>query len=152
MQTLVHDLIDNRQNDKKFNNLHDALISLGANLKKDEKRRLRIQPEYALEEAFAFKKSPDFDPLASLAIRYKGQPAIDTGGVLRQFYSDCFQKMCGNECEDFPQMFEGEVNDKVPVHNSGIVLSGLLELAGKLMAHSIVHAGLSIGCIAPCAY
>ena len=44
------------------------------------------------------------------------------------------------EESDLTAIFEGCDYRKLPVHNSGIVLSGIMELTGQLMAHSIVQA------------
>ena len=45
----------------------------------------------------SFYKSPDFDPTIPVFVLLKGQPAIDSGGVLRQVFSDVFYAMANNE-------------------------------------------------------
>ena len=39
-------------------------------------------------EALVYYKHPSFDSSIPLRISFKGQPAIDTGGITRQFFSD----------------------------------------------------------------
>ena len=153
LQFLINELLDNQSkkpNDAlSFNSLKSALTFLNSKLG-EERFRLRVQPSFALEDAFSYLKGNDFDPTHVLVTTFKGQPAIDTGGVLRQFYTDCFQQMIVG-C-DLPAIFEGCDNRKLPVHNTGIVLSGLMELAGKLMAHSIIQAGICVNHLAPYVY
>ena len=87
LQFLINELLDNQSkkpNDAlSFNNLKSALTFLNSKLG-EEKFRLRVQPSFALEDAFSYLKGNDFDPTHVLVTTFKGQPAIDTGGVLRQ--------------------------------------------------------------------
>ncbi len=71
-----------------------------------------LEQSYALEEALGHYKSSDFDPSAKLTIQYRGQTAIETGGVLRQFYTDVFDQMIDGG-EDVPPLFEGSDHKKL---------------------------------------
>ena len=51
-----------------------------------------MSPNEVFEDILAHFKSSTFDPLSTLRIRYDGQPAADTGGVLHQCFSDAFQR------------------------------------------------------------
>jgi len=153
LQSLVNTLLDNQEKSKEsgknFSNLQSALEYLKFNVL-DEKKRIRIHQSNALEEGFELLKGQEFDQKEKLVVSYKNQPAIDTGGVLRQFYTDCFAQMVDGG--NLPAIFEGNDNCKVPVSNSAIMLSGIMELTGKLIAHSIVQANIGIGYLAPCVY
>ena len=53
---------------------------------------------------------------------------------------------------DLPAIFEGNENYKVPVSNPAIMLSGIMELCGNVMAHALVQANIGINFLAPCVY
>eukprot|EP00112_Aurelia_sp_Birch-Aquarium-sp1_P003804 Seg143.7 transcript_id=Seg143.7/GoldUCD/mRNA.D3Y31 product="hypothetical protein" protein_id=Seg143.7/GoldUCD/D3Y31 len=96
LSNLVHELLDkqNEKDDTKFDSLESALTYVKSKLG-DMKECLRVSPDNALDNALAYYKSSDFQPNIKLAFQYKGQAAIDTDGVLRQFYSDVFcQRRC----------------------------------------------------------
>ena len=149
--SLVNELLDKQDgNHLIFQSLESALEHLQSKLN-DEKIRLRVQQSYALEEALGHYKSPDFDPYAKLIIQYRGQSAIDTGGVLRQFYTDVFDQMIDGG-EDVPALFEGSDHKKVPIHNASTILSGVFELVGKIIVHALVLANVGIYCFSPASY
>lgn len=50
--------------------------------------KLRIDAEDILSDAIAFYKRNDFDLSRRIRVYFNGQPAIDTGGVKRQYCSE----------------------------------------------------------------
>lgn len=100
----------------------------------EEKVKLRIDPEDILQDAFAFYKSSSFDESCPLRIVYNGQPAADSGGVLRQFYSDVFNKVVEN-------YFHGYDNKKLPIPSSDILMSSMMMILGKMIVHSLLQGG-----------
>ena len=64
----------------------------------DDAKRLQMQPDYVFSDALSYYKRADFDPKISLKGIYKGQAAVDGGGVLRQLYSDVFRAV--EECRE----------------------------------------------------
>lgn len=149
--SLVNELLD-KQNEKNlaFDSTDTALAFLRGKLCSD-KIRLRVQPQYALEEALAHYKAPEFNPKVKMNVQYRGQAAIDTGGVLRQFFTDVFMQMVTG-CEDVPPLFEGSTNRKLPICSAGTVVSGVFELVGKIIAHSIVQAGVGMPYFSPASF
>eukprot|EP00794_Sanderia_malayensis_P013280 gene13280-14649_t len=149
-QSLVNELLKNQENGcVQFDSLEAAMEFLKQKLG-NEREGIRVSPTYALADALAYYKS-DIDPTVKLQVQYKGQAAIDTGEVLRQFFSDVFTQMvCGED--DLPPLFEGPKNHKLPVHNAGTVLSRVLELVGKIIAHSIAQVGVGPNFLAPAVY
>ena len=77
-----------------------------------------------------------------------GQSAVDTGGVLRQFFTDCFDQMLDGG-EDMSPLFEGHDRRKLPLYDSGLVLSEVMQMVGKIMGLSLLQAGIGMGCLAP---
>ena len=98
----------------------------------------------------AYYKSIQFDACCPLRIAYQGQPATDSGGVLRQFYSDLFEGLVDGK---LMLLFEGENASKVPSYQPQVVMSGMFEMVGKMIAHSLVQGGPGFPCLAlPCYY
>ena len=75
---------------------------------------------------------------------------MDSGGVLRQFYSDLFEGVVDGK---LMVILEGEANRKVPSYRPNAVMSGLLEMVGKMISHSIAQGGPGFPFLAlPCYY
>ena len=55
--------------------------------------KLTVEQDDILSDAVAFYKNPSFDPARPLRVSFRGQPAIDTGGVLRVFFFRCERKV-----------------------------------------------------------
>lgn len=66
-----------------------------------------------------------FDASCPLRITYQGQPAIDSGGVMRQFYSDLFEGLVEGK---LMVLFEGENAHKEPSYQPQAVMSGMFEM------------------------
>ena len=78
------------------------------------------------------------------------QPAVDSRGVLCQFYSDLFDGLAEGK---LIVLFEGEVNRKVSTHRPDTVMSGSLEIVGKMISHSLAQGGPGFPFLAsPCYY
>ena len=98
-----------------------------------EKEKLKIDEEDLFNDAITYYKDPSFDSKKRLRIMYRGQPAADTGGVSKQFFTQLLE----NVCETF---FKGEVS-KIPIYNAYVVASGMMQLIGTIIVHSILHGG-----------
>ena len=99
----------------------------------DEERKLRVDEDDIVNDAMAYYKRGDFDPRTPLRIIYNGQPAADSGGVLRQFFTDLLTKLANT-------YFVGE-EKKVPVYNSDILLCGIMKFIGIIIVHSLLQGG-----------
>ena len=75
----------------KHSSIKDALAVQHSKFQSD-KEALKVSSSQVFEDILAHFKSSTFDPLSTLRIRYDGQPAADTGGVLHQCFSDAFQR------------------------------------------------------------
>ena len=86
-----------------------------------------------------------------MKVIYKGQPAVDGGGVLRQFYSDVFSAV--EECrEGIPQLFESSANGLIPAYNISLAGCDLMETFGSILAHAIIQAEIGISFLSPVIY
>ena len=54
------------------------------------REKIKVDQDDLVMDVYSFYKSPDFDPTIPVFVLLKGQPAIDSGGVLRQVFSDFF--------------------------------------------------------------
>ena len=77
------------------------------------------------------------------------QPAIDTGGVCRQVFSDVFTLFANNK---HFRLFEGEPCSLRPVHSANCRSSGLLKVFGTMVAHSIAQDGVGFPYLSPLSY
>lgn len=75
----------------KSESLSQVLQRLRAKMSARRMReKIRIDPDDQVMDVFSYYKSSEFDQLIPIAMVLKGQPAIDTGGVLRQVFSEVF--------------------------------------------------------------
>ena len=54
------------------------------------REKIKVDRDDLVMDVDSFHKSPDFYPTIPIFVSLKGQPAIDTGGVLWQVFSDVF--------------------------------------------------------------
>ena len=109
-----------------------------------EKEKLRVEEEDLFNDALCYYKDPNFDEKKRLRIVYQGQPAVDTGGVTRQF----FTKLLSIISEMF---FEGCVY-KSPIYNADVVASGMMKYIGTIIVHSILQGGPAFPVFSPSVY
>lgn len=100
--------------------------------------KLKLEQEDMVMDVYSYYKSPDLDPTVAIFVSLKGQPAIDTDGVLQQVFSDVFYSIANNE--GFKNVFSGNEH-KVPVFRYELVVNGFFEVLGKMIAHSLIQAG-----------
>ena len=67
-------------------------------------------------------------------MRYIGQPAADTGGVMRQCYTDTFDFFLSN-------WFCGVSGSKIPIYRSDIYVIKVFTILGTIIAHSVCQKG-----------
>ena len=107
------------------------------------REKIKVDQDDLVMDVYSFYKSPDFDPTVPVFVLLKGQPAIDSGGVLRQVFSDVFYAMANNE--GIKNVFNEDKNSKVPAFSNG-----LFEVLGKMIAHSLIQSGpVSHTCLLP---
>ena len=141
------------EHEEKLQDIYPSLGEIIKNVRKKltgRKEKLEVDPDDIISDAISYYKSIDFDPYCPLRIAYKSQPAVDSGGVMRQFYSDLFEGLAEGK---LMVLFEGEADRKVPSYRPVTVMSGLLEMVGKMISHSIAQGGPGFPFLAiPCYY
>lgn len=85
-----------------------------------------------------YYKSPSSDMHRPIRIVLDNQPAIDTGGIRRQVYTQVFQEFADNK---HMRMFEGPLHHLRPVFSAEARPSGLFTVLGTMIAYSIAKMG-----------
>ena len=114
------------------------------------REKLKVDPEDEVMDVYSYYKSSDFDPLIPISIYLKGQPAIDTGGVLRQVFSNVFHALANNEV--IKNVFVGSKDRILPPFSNELVVNGFFETLGKMIAHSLVQGGSGFPYLSPTIY
>ena len=98
--------------------------------------KLRIAEDDILNDAIAYYKSPSFDPTRPLRIQFTGQPAVNTGGVKREFFTQLKEQFISGE---HFSMFEGPANRLLFKYNQQCLGAGIPKMLGTIISHSLVH-------------
>lgn len=114
-----------------------------------EGKKVKIDPEDLLSDALQVYKHPNFDPVRPLIVQYKSQPAVDTGGVLREFYTDVFKEFVNNPSV---RIFEGPPDKLQFYYNHTALTCGIPKLLGTMIAHSLCQNGPGFPYFAPSQY
>lgn len=123
--------------------LPSVLEELKAGMSND-REKLKVDEEDLLNDAIAYYKDPHFDPKKKLRVIYNKQPAADTGGVTRQFFTQLLNLIS----EEF---FHGDTF-KIPIYNSNMVVSGIMKHVGTIIVHSILQGGPGFPVFSPSVY
>ena len=113
--------------------------------------KLKVNKDDVVMDFFHFYKSSEFDPSILIKFQMRGEPAVDTGGVLRQAFTDVFAEIAnGNSCLC---LFRGiDASRLTPIYSSEHVLTGVFEVLGKMIAHSLIQGGPGFPFLAPSIY
>ena len=114
------------------------------------REKLKVDPEDEVMDVYSYYKSSDFDALILISIYLKRQPAIDTGGVLRQVFSNVFHALANNEV--IKNVFVGSEDRILPAFSNELVVNGFFETLGKMIAHSLVQGGPGFPYLSPTIY
>ena len=95
----------------------------------------------------AYKSPMSFQ--TQLRITLDGKPPIDTGGVRRQVYTKVFESFASNT---MVKLFEGSDNHLRPACTAEARSSGLFQLLGTMVAHSLCQDGIGFPYLSPTCY
>ena len=96
------------------------------------------------EAAVAFYKNSKFNRSAGVRISIRGQPAVDVGGVRRQFFFTVLTNLAHpteSTSASALILFEGNPCRLRPAYKVSILSSGMLMTIGTMIAHSILLDG-----------
>lgn len=107
-----------------------------------ESPRIRLDPDDDHDDwvraAVTYYKGTQFDRHSEVRISLRGQPAVDTGGVRRQFFSTIFERIASS---DMYRIFEGPPDRLRPIFRMSNIDSGVMRTVGVMVAHSFVLDG-----------
>lgn len=111
--------------------------------------KLRVDENDILDDALVYYKSPSFDPKRPLRVYFNGQPALDTGGVKKEFFSGVKAKFIDSVGFN---MFEGPHNRVLFNYNQQCLAAGIPKILGIIIAHSLLHGCGGFPYLAPSHY
>ena len=113
--------------------------------------KLIVNPSELVSDAVTFYKSPIFNPFQPLKITYIGQPALDSGGVKRQFYTELYTEMATSD--EFKLFQEGESGRRLLFNYNQTALScGLFKMLGQMISHSVCQGCAGFPFLGPSMY
>ncbi|XP_066926197.1 uncharacterized protein [Clytia hemisphaerica] len=117
----------------------EASLSLIQRRISGEEFKLKVDEEDVFADALTLYKDGDFDPCKPYFVRFNGQPGIDQGGVMKQYFAGIFTQMVTG-ADGLKPIFEGEPGYLLPVYDSSLISSKMMEYTGKIFAHGIAMA------------
>lgn len=111
--------------------------------------KFEVDPNDLVSDCVSFYKGPMFRPQQPLRVSYLGQPALDSGGVKRQMYTDLFKEMV---VDNRFKVFEGPSNRLLFHYNQTALTCGLYKMLGQMTAHSICQGCGGFPNLAPSMY
>ena len=138
LEELVHDLLTEQDSRTgMFQSLQDALKYLKSKMS-HESEKLK-----GLSDVLTNFKNLSINIHKALQVCYRGQPAIDTGGVCQQFFTTVYEQILSG-ADGIPLLFECDAA-KLPIFNTHTTVSEIMVAIVKIMAHSIVQLGIGPG-------
>lgn len=119
----------------KSTSIHEKMEKLAKKMH-GSRFKLRVDEDDILNDAIAYYKSPSFDPTRPLRIQFTGQPAVDTGGVKREFFTQLKEQFISGE--HFSN-FEGPANRLLFKYNQQCLVAGIPKTLGTIISHSLVQ-------------
>lgn len=101
----------------------DTLGDLRAKMKSCvSEERLRVDEEDVAIDLLQYYKSKGFYPKIPISIRFRGQPGVDTGGLLRQAFTSAFDAISQNKVPGL-KLFSGQPSRLTLVYSSENLLT-----------------------------
>ena len=100
--------------------------------------RLTVARDSVFEDSIAFFKERSFDFSKTIKITFEGEPAIDGGGPLREYFTILLRTLLSSTSI---RLFEGKDSCFLPIHNTDALRSNLFKVAGRMVTLSIIHGG-----------
>ena len=110
-------------------------------IRPDQTHRITVQRSHIVSDAIlAVRKG--FDMSSSIRINFIGEPAVDAGGPLLEFFHLVMRGLVTDN-----SLFQGPDDCQSPAHNTIELRKGTFNIIGQLFALSIVHGGPGPQCL-----
>ncbi|KAL9961661.1 hypothetical protein ACROYT_G030652 [Oculina patagonica] len=103
----------------------------------------------SLRQLMRIYKQPDLNLKKHLDGSFSGECGADMGGPSKEFFHVSLASLKKVDPVYNFQLFTGEEEHLVPVYGADLLSSGCFQMAGKLLAHSILHGGDALVGLAP---
>ena len=103
------------------------------------RKRLFINRSSVFEDSVAYFKQREFDFSTPIKITFEGEPAVDGGGPVREFFTILMRELLSTSLT--VRLFEGKDHCFIPIHNTDALRSNLFKVAGKMVTASVCHGG-----------
>ncbi len=95
-----------------------------------------------LRTMFRLLKSGNFNLQAKADVVFSDEAGIDADGLTREL---CHMVMASlRDGKGGISLFEGKIDHLIPIHSQEYVASKYFVYAGRLIAHSVIHAGFGL--------
>ena len=94
-----------------------------------------------LQQLMKMYKNPKLNLKKMPDITFSGEQGADMGGPTKEFFQNGLSSLTRMDPLYNIQLFGGKQGHLVPICGVDAVASGCFEMAGKLVAHSILHGG-----------
>lgn len=84
-------------------------------------------------------KNPKLNLRQEPDVCFVGELGADMGGPKKEFFSQALQSLCRVDPLYNLQLFGGVEDHLVPLYGVDAISEGLFEIAGKIVAHSVLH-------------
>ena len=138
--------------EKKDEGVGDILRWLKTRMKSyTSAEKLKVDEEDLAMDFLHYYKCKEFDPKIPIKVQFRKQPGVDSGGMLRQAFCALFNLAANNQFLCL-RLFTGPPNRVTPVYSSEHILTGIFEVLGKMISHSLVQGGPGFPYLAPAVY
>ena len=114
--------------------------------------KITVDESDIIADAFAIFKDNKFEAFRPVRVNFIGQPAVDSGGPRREFFTRLFQEIAYSTQGLAANLFEGEEGRLLPSYSTSTVCSGVMKVIGKMIAYSIVQCGVGFPFLSPVCY
>ena len=94
-----------------------------------------------LRQIMRIYKSPKFQLTKTLDVNFYNEQCADLGGPTKEFFHDAISSFMHVDPAFNIQLFGGLKGHLIPFYGVDAIASGCFEIAGKVVAHSILHDG-----------
>ena len=103
-----------------------------------------------LRQLMEIYKRPDFNLKKQLDVNFSGEQGADMGGgPTKEFFHEAIACLSKVDPAFNIQLFGGSPGHLVPLYGVDAISSECFQMAGKLIAHSILHEGSGFNGLAP---
>ena len=102
-----------------------------------------------LRQLMRIYKNPRFNLKKQLDVSFAGEQGADMGGPTKEYFHYAISVLSQVDPAFNIQLFGGQEGPLLPLYGVDAISSGCFEMAGKLVAHSILHGGPGLVGLAP---